>query len=880
MATTADDIQMAQTPRPDQVSLTIDDQAVVCELGETILEAAQRVGIHIPTLCYEPRLPATAACRICMVEVEGARKTLPSCATVASEGMVVRTNTERVRAMRHLYLELLLSDHNSFCTPPCRDACPTHIKIPQFLEYIAHKDYKNGVRKLREDLPFPAILGRVCPRPCEGPCRRQLVEHPITICWMHRFMADQCLDEEQTGELLLPVEPKPDSGRRIAIVGGGPAGLACAFYARLEGHSVKIFEALPKTGGMLRYGIPSYRLPRDLLEKELNVLWRLGVELQTEARLGVDYQLEDLFEQGFDAVFLAVGAFNSNDMGIPGEDADGVVTAVDFLGELELTGDVHVGDKVTVIGGGFTAMDACRTSIRKGAAEVTCLYRRSRKEMPAHHTEVDEAEEEGVKLELLCAPVKVLTDAGGKVNGIEMQRMELGEPDASGRRRPVPLEGSEFVVECDQIITAIGQYPDLDGTSEEQGVKRTRWRTVEVDDFTFQAADPRVFAGGDCVLGAQTVIQAIAQGKKAAWSIDAFLRGDDMAAVSASLRELKATPFFHALSAKKDLDPTIQRLAEIPPVFVDMTTDVSHPSPPAEMPKLSPEERRTNFEQIELGFTEDEAVRGADLCLDCYCPANGTCDLQRYSIEYEVFSNRFHGGAAHDYEADFRHDFIMREPNRCINCGRCVRVCRLEVGSSCYDNMGRGFDTIVSTADNMSLQMVGCVSCGKCAETCPTGSIETNPRVLASYDLDESRCMFCGECVEVCPYDALEQTEFFELAGFSRTALAGQSLFVRETRAADPLRETLPDLVPHVHDAVLGQGWRLGADQGRPGRPRGVRARRRRQRQGWRQRQGRRRRGRRAARRHRRTAACRGAAAQPAAPPADAADGATPEKEA
>jgi formate dehydrogenase major subunit len=401
----------------------------------------------------------------------------------------------------------------------------------------------------------------------------------------------------------------------------------------------------------------------------------------------------------------------------------------------------------------------------------------------------------------------VLSGDDGKVAGIEMQRMELGEPDASGRRRPVPVEGSEFVVECDQVITAIGQYPKLDGTSEEQGVKRTKWRTIEVDDWTFQTDDPRVFAGGDAVLGAQTVIQAVAQGKKAAWSMDAYLRGADLREVSQQLAELKAQPFFNALTMKTDLDPRISRMAEIPPVFIDMTTDVTHPSPPAEMPKLSPEDRRTNFKQIELGFSEEEAVRGAELCLDCYCPANGKCDLQRYSIEYEVFANRFHGGDAHDYPADFRHDFIMREPNRCINCGRCVRVCRMEVGSSCYDNMDRGFDTIVSTADNMPLQMVGCVSCGKCAETCPTGSIETNPRLLASYDLDESRCIFCGECVEVCPYDALEQTDFFELAGYSRTTMARESLFVREPRPVDPLRETVTDLVPHVRDAVLGQGW-------------------------------------------------------------------------
>ena len=805
MATTVENVPQT-TPRPGQITLTVDGQEVICERGDTILDAAQRIGIHIPTLCYEPRLPATAACRMCIVEVEGARKMIPSCSAAVSDGMVVRTDTEKVRAMRHLYLELLLSDHNSFCTPPCRDACPTHIKIPQFLDYIAHKDYKNGVRKLREDLPFPAVLGRVCPRPCEGPCRRQLVEHPITICQLHRFMADQTIDEEQTGELLLPVEPKADTGKKIAIVGGGPAGLAAAFYARLEGHSVKIFEALPKPGGMLRYGIPSYRLPRDLLDKEINVLWRLGVELQVNSRLGADYQLEDLTAE-YDAVFLALGAFNSNDMRIPGEDADGVVTAVDFLGELEVTGAVHVGDKVAVIGGGFTAMDACRTSLRKGAKEVTCLYRRSRKEMPAHVTEVDEAEEEGVKLELLIAPVRVLADEQNKVTGIEMQRMELGEPDASGRRRPVPIEGSEFIIECDQVIAAVGQFPKLDGTSEEQGVKRTKWRTIQVDDWTFQTEDPRVFAGGDAVLGAQTVIQAVAQGKKAAWSMDAYLRGADMTEVSQSLAELKATPFFHALSAKTDLDPRISRMAELPPVFIDMTTDVTHPSPPAEMPKLGPDARRTNFEQIELGFSEAEAVRGAELCLDCYCPASGKCDLQRYGIEYEVFKNRFHGGDAHDYPADFRHDFIMREPNRCINCGRCVRVCRMEVGSSCYDNMDRGFDTIVSTADNLPLQLVGCVSCGKCAETCPTGSIETNPRILGTYDLDESRCIFCGECVEVCPYDALEQSDFFELAGYSRTAMARESLYVREPRPVDPLRETVKDLVPHVHDAELGRGW-------------------------------------------------------------------------
>ncbi len=729
------------------MDLIIDGRQVAAEPGTTILQAARAAGIEIPTLCQDDRLDPISACRLCVVAVEGRNDPVTACDTQVADGLVVTTQNDELRAIRQLNLELLLSDHTSFCTPPCRDACPTHIKIPEFLGHIAARDYDAGMRVLREDLPFPGILGRVCPRPCEAPCRRQLIEDPITICQLHRYMADHTRPGEQEGELLLPHEPKPDSGKRIAIVGGGPAGLAAAFYARLEGHAVTIFEAMPHPGGMLRYGIPSYRLPRDVIDEELNILWRMGVELRTGVRLGVDIRLDDLRAE-HDAVFLALGAFSANAMRCPGEDAPGVVTAIDFLGGLELDGEVHVGQKVTVIGGGFTAMDACRTAIRLGAEEVTCLYRRSRTEMPAHHTEVDEAEEEGVRLVLQVAPVAVLTDDAGKVSGVEMIRMELGEPDASGRRRPVPLEGSEFVVECDQVISAIGQFPQLDGAGEPEGLAHTRWRTLAVDDWTLQTADPKVFAGGDAVLGAQTAVQAIAQGKKAAWSMDAFLRGEDMHAVSKQLHDLRRTPFVEALGAKADLEPGVRRMAEVPPVFIDINAGLAEVSPPARMPKLWPEDRKTNFEQIELGFPEDEAVRGADLCLQCACEANGKCDLQRHSIDHEVFANRFQGTEARGYDAREDTPFIAYDPNRCILCGRCVSVCREVQQCNVLDFGERGFDSLITTSFGRSMVETDCEMCGNCVSACPTGAlmdklsrVEAKAGATAAVD---TVCPFCG----------------------------------------------------------------------------------------------------------------------------------------
>jgi formate dehydrogenase major subunit len=729
------------------VDLTIDGRPVAAEPGTTILQAARSLGIDIPTLCQDDRLEPISACRLCVVEVQGRKDPVTACDTAVADGMVVRTQSDELAAIRQLNLELQLSDHSSYCTPPCRDACPTHIKIPQFIAAIAEGDCAQAMRVLREDLPFPGILGRVCPRPCEGPCRRALVEEPISICWLHRFAADQTRAGEQQGELLLPAEPQAPSGRRIAVVGAGPAGLSCAFYSLLEGHAVTIYDALPKPGGMLRYGIPSYRMPRDVLDDELSVLWRLGAELRCGERLGADVQLHELTAE-YDAVFLALGAFGSNAMNVPGEDAPGVVTAVDYLGELEREGAVATAARVAVVGGGFTAMDACRTAVRQGAAEVTCLYRRSRTEMPAHHTEVEEAEEEGVRLELLCAPVRVITGTDGSVSGVEMVRMELGEPDASGRRRPVPLEGSEFVVACDQVITAIGQHPLLEGAGEAQGIGHTRWRTIGVADRVLQTDDPKVFAGGDAVLGAQTVIQAVAQGKKAAWSIDAFLRGDDLGAVSQTLKGLRDAPYLDAVRDKADVEPRIARMAEIPPVFIDINTGVTEAAEPARMPALGAAERRGTYDQIELGLPADEAVRAAELCLQCVCDAEGQCDLQRRSIEAGVFANRFQGTEARGYEARDDTPFIAYDPDRCILCGRCVSMCKEVQQCHVLDFAERGFEALVSTTFDRSMVETECEQCGNCVSACPTGALMDKLSRLTARTGDTTPvrtvCPFCG----------------------------------------------------------------------------------------------------------------------------------------
>ena len=422
----------------------------------------------------------------------------------------------------------------------------------------------------------------------------------------------------------------------------------------------------------------------------------------------------------------------------------------------------HVGTRVVVVGGGFTSMDCSRTSVRQGAKEVTLVYRRDMKDMPAAN-EVHEMIEEGARAIFQAAPTRVVTDANNKVIGMEFQRMAPGAPDASGRRRPEPVAGSEFIIECDRVLLAIGQGPDLTWTSRgSDGVGATKQRRLAADAVTFSTGRPGVFGTGDVRTGAATVVAAVAEGRRAAYAMDAYLKGMDLEAIR-----------------------TRQTLAEPQPEFLSIVPYTSEVKEPRLRLKAMPAEvRNKSYIEYEMPYTQQEAMAESGRCLQCTCEAIGYCDLRRQGIEYgttlktlepsrtgtsfrSVSENRF-TGTNHDYLRDDSHAFILREPSRCIDCGRCANVCKEVVGAACYDFMRTGFDTLVTTPLDMSLNTTPCVSCGRCAETCPTGALMPKPRVLEKYEVDESRCILCGICVDACPYDALRTGPDFELAHDSR----------------------------------------------------------------------------------------------------------------
>ncbi|HEX77846.1 MAG TPA: NADH-quinone oxidoreductase subunit NuoF [Dehalococcoidia bacterium] len=474
---------------------------------------------------------------------------------------------------------------------PCQHTCPVGIDIPKYVAYIAEGDYHKAIDVIRERNPFPAICGRICHHPCEVRCRRGELDEPVSIRSLKRFAADWYFENGYK-------EPEPfpvTRDQRVAVVGAGPTGLACAYFLAQMGYPVTVFEALPVAGGMLSVAIPEFRLPREVIEREIDYIAKKGVEIRYNTPINMNYTVDDLRREGYEAVFIAAGAQRSQRVGIPGEleDVEGFHYGLRFLRDVRIGRQVRVGRHIAVIGGGNVALDAARTALRLGAEEVSVYYRRSREEMPVTEVEYEGAVAEGVNFHFLVSPTRIASQ-GWKVTGLHCIRMALGEPDDSGRRRPIPIPGSEFFVEVDTVIAAVGQAPDLSFLPPDSALERTRWETLVVDSNTLATNVPGVFAGGDFVTGPGMVIEAIAAGRRAAIAIDKYLKGDT--------------------SPVEMYDLKVQGARELVSEEMEETWEAQ---PRVEMPSLPPQERKGSFREIELGFSAERARQEARRCLRC-----------------------------------------------------------------------------------------------------------------------------------------------------------------------------------------------------------------------------------------------------------------------
>lgn len=698
----------------EMINITINGQKITAPAGSTILEAAKQNGIYIPTLCYDEAVEVYGACGLCVVEAEGIPKLLRSCSAKVSEGMVINTESERVIKSRKIAMELLMSAHDGDCIAPCQLACPANTDCQGYVGLIANGKFDDALKLIKDTNPLPASIGRVCPHPCEKACRRAKVEEPINIAQLKFFAADIDLK----GEGYLPECAAP-TGKKVAVVGGGPAGLTAAYYLRTLGHEVTVFDMMDKMGGMLRYGIPQYRLPKELLDSEIALIEKLGVKLVNNVKFGKDITL-DMLKSVNDAVILAPGAWKSSPMRVKGEEIDGVYGGIDFLRSVIQGSPVEIGKKVAVCGGGNTAMDACRTAVRLGAEEVYVIYRRTEKEMPAERIEIEESKEEGVTYKFLTNPIEI-HEENGKVCGMTLQVMELGEPDASGRRKPVAVEGKTEYLPLDSVIMAIGQKLD---PTDFTVVELTDRGTILADEDDFKTNVDGVFAIGDATnKGASIAIAAIGEADRCVKSVDAYLKGV----------ELDFTPKY---ISKRD----------------DDKVDVSGKEPKARelAAVLDADTRKNNFDEVSLGLTQQQAQEEAKRCLECGCREYFKCRLLSVAQRYDITPERFAGEMPQKYTRD-ENSFIERNTAKCILCGLCVRSCKEVMDISAIGLLGRGFKTSVSPAFALPLDQTKCTSCGLCVKLCPTGALTEKSALTKQVPLKEEysleKCMVDGkEC--------------------------------------------------------------------------------------------------------------------------------------
>ena len=539
----------------------------------------------------------------------------------------------------------------------CQSACPVNTPASSYIERIQEGDYDGALGLNHMANLFPHILGRVCTHPCESACRRGKIDEPVSICSLKRAAADFA---DKKSPLRSSIAKK-STGKKVAIIGAGPSGLAAGNDLAIVGHDVTIFEALPMAGGMLSVGIPPYRLPWNKIDDAVNWVKELGIKLKLNSPVNSSEEFDKLVEE-YDAVYIAAGAHKSVALDIPGEeDLKGVLHGITYMKDINLGNQKKVPSRVAVVGGGFTAIDCARSSLRLGAREVFIIYRRTLKEMPAGELEVSMAEAEAIKILYLTSPIKILGDVGSNVKAIECIKNKLGEPDASGRRRPEPITGSEFTLPVDMVIAAIGQAPDASFMTEKSGIEFTKWGTVIVDPESFTTSKEGVFAGGDFITGPRNAIEVIGDGRKAARAIDKYLSGG------------KERRFEYTLMEK---DP-VRKVSGYEAI------------PRQEQDSVEMGERWEIEKEVELGFSKENAAKEADRCLLCHynifidadkcvlcggcidiCPQDCIMMVSRDKIEAEGVRN---GAVPDDWDA-----VMAIDEEQCIRCGLCVKRCPVD----------------------------------------------------------------------------------------------------------------------------------------------------------------------------------------------------------
>ncbi|KPA51570.1 NADH-ubiquinone oxidoreductase [Photobacterium leiognathi subsp. mandapamensis] len=613
------------------VTITIDGQSYKVDKNQTLLAAAKTCGIEIPSLCDVDEF--SQECVLCDVEVAG-KGIVKACDIQPIDGMVVTTESQVLTNIRKHNLERILQRANTNCSvPPCQVACPANVDIQSYLYFIANNEHLKAIEVIKKTLPMPLSIGRVCPAFCEAKCQRNLVDEPLAIRQLKRYAADIDLKKLEN---YTPVK-KETKGKNIAIVGAGPGGLSCGYFLSNEGYNVTVFESMPQAGGWLRYGIPEYRLPKAILDKEIEIMCRNGMTIKTNTKLGEDFTLTSLSEE-YDSVCLAIGASQASEMNYTGSDLDGCYLGVDFLKDLAMDKQYSIGKKVAVIGGGNTAIDCARSALRLGA-DTTLIYRRTRDEMPAETYEIEEAEHEGVKFHFLTNPVENIADENGRVCQVKLETMALGEPDASGRCSPKPT-GEYTLEDFDTVIAAVSQKTDTGFLANEDiELSFSRWNTINVDEATMHSGVKNIFAIGDFRRGPATAIEAIADGRKAAKAIDEYFGGnmEKLYTESFRSRNVERSHLIRPEHAEK-LKRIMASLATGNNTQ-DIESKLHHALAKVlrvKMPELTLAQREQSFSEVETGLSQQAAIDEANRCLSCGCDAGNDCKLRHYATDYKV----------------------------------------------------------------------------------------------------------------------------------------------------------------------------------------------------------------------------------------------------